>query len=89
MELKEEAPGRELATSSLSFPCPPDLPGQEHSEDANTALASKNPLTSPAGFPSIPLPRSQLTCLKACCCQVTLAMSDSVRPHRQQPTRLP
>ena len=68
MELKEEAPGRELATSSLSFPCPPDLPGQEDSENANTALASKNPLISPAGFPSVPLPYSQLTFLKACCC---------------------
>ena len=24
-----------------------------------------------------------------CCCQVTSVMSDSVRPHRQQPIRLP
>ena len=24
-----------------------------------------------------------------CCCQVTLVMSNSVRPHRRQPTRLP
>ena len=24
-----------------------------------------------------------------CCCQVTSVMSDSVRPHRRQPTRLP
>ena len=25
----------------------------------------------------------------ACCCQVASVMSDSVRPHRRQPTRLP
>ena len=24
-----------------------------------------------------------------CCCEVTSVVSDSVRPHRQQPTRLP
>ena len=24
-----------------------------------------------------------------CCCQVASAVSDSVRPHRRQPTRLP
>ena len=24
-----------------------------------------------------------------CCCWITLVVSDSVRPHRQQPTRLP
>ena len=30
---------------------------------------------------------SILVCL--CCCQVTAVVSDSVRPHRQQPTRLP
>ena len=31
------------------------------------------------------------TCLKLCCCcrQVFSVMSDSVRPHRPQPTRLP
>ena len=29
----------------------------------------------------------QLCC--CCCCQVTSVVSDSVRPHRQQPTRLP
>ena len=30
------------------------------------------------------------TCLKlcCCCCQVASVVSDSVRPHRQQPTRL-
>ena len=26
---------------------------------------------------------------ECCCCWVTSVMSDSVRPHRQQPTRLP
>ena len=28
-------------------------------------------------------------CCCCCCCQVTSVVSDSVRPHRQQPTRLP
>ena len=30
-----------------------------------------------------------LTSCCYCCCQVTSVVSDSVRPHRQQPTRLP
>ena len=28
-------------------------------------------------------------CCCCCCCSVTLVVSDSVRPHRRQPTRLP
>ena len=28
-------------------------------------------------------------CCCCCCCQVASVMSDSVRPHRRQPTRLP
>ena len=32
------------------------------------------------------LEQSTLPC---CCCYVTLVVSDSVRPHRRQPTRLP
>ena len=27
--------------------------------------------------------------LSSCCCEVTSVVSDSVQPHRQQPTRLP
>ena len=30
-----------------------------------------------------------LFCYIHCCCQVALVVSDSVRPHRQKPTRLP
>ena len=30
---------------------------------------------------------TQSFCCCCCCCQVTSVMSDSVRPHRQQPTR--
>ena len=33
--------------------------------------------------------RAALECCSRCCCKVTSVMSDSVRPHRQQPTRLP
>ena len=29
------------------------------------------------------------TCCRCCCCAVTPAVSNSVRPHRRQPTRLP
>ena len=34
---------------------------------------------------------TDITCtpIHCCCCWVTSVMSDSVRPHRQQPTRLP
>ena len=35
---------------------------------------------------SPPLPCSASSC---CCCCINLVVSDSVRPHRQQPTRLP
>ena len=28
-------------------------------------------------------------CCCCCCCYITSVVSDSVRPHRQQPTRLP
>ena len=34
----------------------------------------------------LPLPSNSIHC---CCCQVASVVSDSVRPHRQQPTRLP
>ena len=30
-----------------------------------------------------------MSCCCCCCCQVAAVMSNSVRPHRQQPTRLP
>ena len=31
----------------------------------------------------------QVKCCCCCCCLITSVVSDSVRPHRQQPTRLP
>ena len=30
-----------------------------------------------------------ITSMSCCCCQVASVVSDSVRPHRRQPTRLP
>ena len=30
-----------------------------------------------------------IVCVCCCCCQVASVVSDSVRPHRRQPTRLP
>ena len=46
----------------------------------------------PSGAISLLLPRGILDfccCCCCCCCQVTSVVSDSVRPHRRQPTRLP
>ena len=42
------------------------------------ALQADSLLSEPPGKPCC-----------CCCCYVTLVVSDSVRPHRQQPTRLP
>ena len=38
---------------------------------------------------NIPIEDLDLGCCCCCCCQVASVVSDSVRPHRQQPTRLP
>ena len=38
---------------------------------------------------SCPKANSPIPCCCCCCCQVTSVVSDSVRPHRRQPTRLP
>ena len=35
------------------------------------------------------LQHTRLPCCCCCCCLVTSVVSDSVRPHRRQPTRLP
>ena len=37
----------------------------------------------------LPLPSPYTHCCCCCCCCVTSVVSDSVRPHRRQPTRLP
>ena len=37
----------------------------------------------------ISLLQFKLCCCCCCCCQVASVMSDSVQPHRRQPTRLP
>ena len=41
----------------------------------------------PSWTPSTPFPPYLFCC--CCCCQVALVVSDSARPHRRQPTRLP
>ena len=50
-------------------------------------------LSSSSGTPMIQmlghLMFSQRSLKLSCCCCVTLAVSDSVQPHRRQPTRLP
>ena len=46
---------------------------------------------SPTPPPSLTQPpwASQKACCCCCCCCVTSVVSDSVQPHRQQPTRVP
>ena len=40
-------------------------------------------------FPPFQLQQEKVPRKGLCCCCVALVMSDSVQPHRQQPTRLP
>ena len=47
-----------------------------------------NPLTLLVGMQTSTATRENSGCCCCCCC-VTSVVSDSVRPHRQQPTRLP
>ena len=60
-----------------------------------TQISPRSPALQSDSLPSEP-PRKSLTmvylilfCFCCCCCQVASVMSDSVQPHRQQPTRLP
>ena len=64
--------------SGLPFPPPGDLP------DPGTELVSP---TSPA-LQADSLLLSHCSCC-CCCCLVASVVSDSVRPQRRQPTRLP
>ena len=65
--------------SGLPFPPPGDLP------DPGTELVSP---TSPA-LQADSLLLSHCCCCCCCCCLVASVVSDSVRPQRRQPTRLP
>ena len=49
-------------------------------------LPLNNELWTSSSVASLELLNIQQTC---CCCWVTSVVSDSVRPHRRQPTRLP
>ena len=61
-----------------------------------TQISPRSPALQSDSLPSEP-PRKSLTMVYlilfcfccCCCCQVASVMSDSVQPHRQQPTRLP
>ena len=45
--------------------------------------------TSHSGLKSTLMTSLELGSLCCCCCKVASVVSDSVRPHRRQPTRLP
>ena len=51
--------------------------------------AIKSFLAQPGGRTGEELPLSCPPAKECCCCLVASVVSDSVRPHRQQPTRLP
>ena len=56
-------------------------PGTEPRSPVSPALQADSLPAEPSGKPY-----ATLCC---CCCCVTLVVSNSVRPHRRQPTRLP
>ena len=71
--------------SGLPFPSPGGLlhPGIEPTSFKSPALAA-------GFFTTVPPRKTSLThCCCFCCCWVVSVVSDSVRPHRWQPTRLP
>ena len=74
--------------SGLPFPTPGDLPypGIEH---RSPVLAGRFFTTEPPGRPSFAHRNSKICQVYSCCCYVTSVLSDSVRPHRRQSTRLP
>ena len=69
---------RQEYRSGLPCPSPRDLPdpGIEPTSLMSPTLAS--------GFCT-----TSATCCCCCCCRVASVLSNSVRPHRRQPTRLP
>ena len=64
--------------SGLPFPSPGDLP-DPGIKPTSPSLELVSLTIEPLGEPLI----------ISCCCEVASVMSDSVRPHRRQPTRLP
>ena len=71
----------------LSLACPGSsfhrVTSGPHGGEHGFPLQTQSFSSHPGLTPSITLPRC------CCCCYVTSVMSDSVRPHRRQPTRLP
>ena len=65
--------------SGLPFPSPGDLP--------DPGIDSGSPACQEDSLPGEPPGKPYLVC--CCCCYVASVVSDSVRPHRWQPTRLP
>ena len=56
----------------------------------SSTLAWKIPwVEEPGGLQSMGSQRVRHCCFCCCSCRITSVVSDSVRPHRQQPTRLP
>ena len=74
--LPAEPPGKTKNTGAVAFPSPGDLP-DPGIESRSPTLQAEALTSEPPGKPC------------CYCCEVTSVMSDSVRPHRRQPTRLP
>ena len=64
------------------------LPSTVPAEPSLSTISAKatDVQEKPSWTPSTPFPPYLFCC---CCCSVTSVVSDSVRPHRRQPTRLP
>ena len=68
----------------LPFPSPGDLPNQEPRDQAHVSCVGMQILYHWASWEAL-----GKACCCCCCCWVASVVSDSVRSHRRQPTRLP
>ena len=70
----------------------PRTPEQRSPSAATTEPAHLEPVLHNSGATAVRSPRSpqleKACCCCCCCCWVPSVVSDSVRPHRRQPTRL-
>ena len=63
---------------------------RQHIKKQRHYFANKDSSSQGYGFSSSPVWMLELDYKESCCyCYVTLVLSDSVRPHSRQPTRLP
>ena len=67
--------------NGLPFPSPGDL--------CNPRIGPRSPALQADSLPTELQGKPSSAIHQCCCCQVASVVSDSVRPHRWQPTRLP